>query len=238
MVRTIPDDDISQTLPEHPPLGHAPLGSLAPAAEKQRELLERVLAAARTAGTSVSTPRPGESFEPGLPVTFTPWWPALPAHQRVVTDPAAVTAIARPYQRADRIEKWITPEYLRWFCRSTTRTHHFLGLVDAAGTLSSYLLVTSRPVRGLRSWDVLESFTTNEDRSELYALIGHLVKEPGLLSGGAVLVTAAAFPDDLTWQPPPAILCRNQRVCHFFLLSEALRQAPKHTVMAEGDLGL
>ena len=167
-----------------------------------------------------------------------PWWPALPAHQRVVTDPAAVTAIARPYQRADRIEKWITPEYLRWFCRSTTRTHHFLGLVDAAGTLSSYLLVTSRPVRGLRSWDVLESFTTNEDRSELYALIGHLVKEPGLLSGGAVLVTAAAFPDDLTWQPPPAILCRNQRVCHFFLLSEALRQAPKHTVMAEGDLGL
>jgi len=118
------------------------------------------------------------------------------------------------------------------------RTHHFLGLVDAAGVLSSYLLVTSRTVRGLSSWDVLESFTTQEDRSELYALIGILVKEPGLLPGGAVLVTAAAFPDDLTWDPPPALLHRTQRVCHFFLLPEALREAPKHTIMAEGDLGL
>ena len=166
------------------------------------------------------------------------WWPSMPANMRVVTNAAEVTAITRPYQRAGRIEKWITPEYLRWFCRSTTRTHHFLGLVDAVGTLSSYLLVTARPVRGLRSWDVLESFTTNEDRSELFALIGHLVKEPSILPGGAVLVTSAAFPDDLTWEPPPALLNRTQRVCHFFLLPEALRHTPKHTVMAEGDLGL
>ena len=166
------------------------------------------------------------------------WWPSLPANMRVVTDPAEVVSISRSYQSADRIEKWITPEYLRWFCRATTRKHHFIGLVDSMGMLSSYLLVTDRPVRGLRSWDVLESFTTNEDRSELYALIGHLVKEPSLLPGGAVLVTAAAFPDDLTWVPPPALLHRTQRVCHFFLLPEVLREAPKHTVMAEGDLGL
>lgn len=166
------------------------------------------------------------------------WWPSLPADKRVVTDPAEVTAIARPYQRADRIEKWITPEYLRWFCSAPTREHHFLGLVDAAGVLSTYLLATPRLVRGLRGWDVLESFTAQEDRSELYALIGLLVKEPGILPGGAVLVTAAAFPDDLTWDPPPALLCRNQQVCHFFFFPEALREAAKHTIMAEGDLGL
>lgn len=166
------------------------------------------------------------------------WWPSLPADKRVITDPAAVTAVARSYQRADRIEKWITPEYLRWFCSATTRRHHFLGLVDAAGLLSSYLLVTRQNVRGLHGWDVLESFTTQEDRTELYALIGLLIKEPGILPGGAVLVTAATFPDDLTWAPPPALICRNQHVCHFFLFPEALRQAPKHTIMAEGDLGL
>ena len=40
MARTIPHDDVPQALPEHPPLG-----PLAPAAEQQRELLERVLAA-------------------------------------------------------------------------------------------------------------------------------------------------------------------------------------------------
>lgn len=166
------------------------------------------------------------------------WWPSLPSNKLVVTDLTQVTAIARPYQRKDRIEKWITPDYLRWFCNAPTRKHHFLGLVDNAGVLSSYLLVTPRLVRGLRSWDVLEAFTTPEDRSELYALIGNLVKEPGLLPGGALIVTAAAFPADLTWEPPPAILSRNQHVCHFFLFPEALRQAPKHTIMAEGDLGL
>jgi hypothetical protein len=90
----------------------------------------------------------------------------------------------------------------------------------------------------MRSWDVLESFTTQEDRSELYALIGLLVKEPGLLPGSALLVTAAAFPHDLTWEPPAAILSRSQHVCHLFLFPEPLRQAPKHTTMAEGDLGL
>lgn len=166
------------------------------------------------------------------------WWPSLPTHKRVVTDPAEVTAIARPYQRTDRIEKWITPEYLRWFCRSTTRTHHFLGLVDAAGTLSSYLLVTRRLVHDLRSWDVLESFTTSADPSELHALTGHLIKEPGILPGGASLITTATFPGDPSWASTPALLRRTQRVCHFFLFPKALRQAPKHTIMAEGDLGL
>jgi hypothetical protein len=166
------------------------------------------------------------------------WWPSLPTHKRVVTDPTEVAAIAHPYQRADRIEKWITPDYLRWFCRSPTRTHHFLGLVDDAGTLSSYLLVTPRLVRGLPSWDVLESFTTSADPSELHALTGLLVKEPGLLPGGASLITTATFPDDTSWAPTPALLRRTQRVCHFFLLPKPLREVPKHTIMAEGDLGL
>lgn len=166
------------------------------------------------------------------------WWPSLPTHKRLVTDPGEVTAIARPYQRTDRIEKWITPDYLRWFCRSPSRPNHFLGLVDATGTLSSYLLITHRLVRGLRSWDLLESFTTSTDPTELYALTGLLVKEPGLIPGGASLITTATFPADPSWAPAPALLRRTQRVCHFFLFPEALRQVPKHTVMAEGDLGL
>jgi hypothetical protein len=166
------------------------------------------------------------------------WWPALPQDKRLTTDPAEVTAIARGYQRADRIEKWITPEYLRWYCRSLTRTHHFLGLVDGRGTLSSYLLVTRRTTRGLPGWDVLESFTASDDDSELHALTGMLVKEPGLLPGGALLVSGAKFPADHTWDAAPALVRRSQQVCHFFLLPESLRHAPKHTIMAEGDLGL
>lgn len=165
------------------------------------------------------------------------WWPSLPADKRLVTDPAAVAALARPYQKAERIEKWITPEYLRWFCRSPMREHHFLGIVDGDGVLSSYLLVTSRRIKGLRSWDVLEAFTT-ADEAELHALAGLLVREPGLLPGGATLVTTTSFPNDHVWDDTPALMRRVQRVCHFFLMPEALRDAPKHSVMAEGDLGL
>lgn len=167
------------------------------------------------------------------------WWPALPAGLRLVTNPAEVTAVARPYRREDRVEKWITPEYLRWFCESPVRAHHFVGTVDAGGVLSSCLLVTPRRVKGLRAWDVVESFTTHaEDHAGLHALIGQLIRDPGLLPGGAALVTAGTFPGDTVWDPTPALLRRPQQVCHFFLMPEPLRQVPKHTVMAEGDLGL
>lgn len=166
------------------------------------------------------------------------WSPALPPGRRLVTDPADVAALARPYQKADRIEKWMSPEYLRWFCQSPVRQHHFLGAIDAQGTLSSCLLATARQVKGLRAWDVIDAFTTNDDTEELHALIAALVRDPGLFPGGAALVTAASFAGDQAWEGVPALLRRRQQVCHFFLLPEPLRQMPKRTVMAEGDLGL
>lgn len=168
------------------------------------------------------------------------WWPAFPADRQLITNPLQVTSLVRPYQRAHRVEKWITPHYLSWFCCSPMREHHFLGVVDARGVLSSYVLVTPRRVKGLRAWDVMETFTTNDDLAELHALIGRLVKEPRLLPGGALLVTAATFASDHdnVWKAVPALLRRPQNVCHYFLMPEALRHVPKHTVMAEGDLGL
>ena len=162
----------------------------------------------------------------------------LPESKRLITNPAEITALVRPYQRADRLEKWITPEYLRWFCSSPARQHHLLGLVDSAGTLSSYLLVTPRRVKGLRAWDVVETFTTQPDAEELHALVAHLAHHPDTLPGGAALLTAASFPSDDFWHRVPAVVRRRQQVCHFFLFPEHLQHVPKHTVMAEGDLGL
>jgi hypothetical protein len=166
------------------------------------------------------------------------WWPALPPEKKLTTDPGEVTAVVRSYQDPARVEKWITPDYLRWFCCSRARKHHFVGLIDGEGILSSCLLVTAGQVKGLRSWDVIDAFTTAADNSELHALMGHLVKEPGLLPDSALLVTARSFPGDTVWDRTPALLRREQQVCHFFLLPPDLRDAPKHTVMAEGDLGL
>lgn len=42
------------------------------------EPIERVLAAASTAGVTVATPRPGESVEPDAPLAPQRWWPDLP----------------------------------------------------------------------------------------------------------------------------------------------------------------
>lgn len=42
------------------------------------EPIERVLVAAREAGTEVVAPRPGESFEPAAPPPLVAWWPEVP----------------------------------------------------------------------------------------------------------------------------------------------------------------
>ena len=42
------------------------------------EPIERSVAAAREAGVTIVTPRPGESFEPANPPPVEPWWPDVP----------------------------------------------------------------------------------------------------------------------------------------------------------------
>lgn len=165
-------------------------------------------------------------------------WPPLGQGRRVITDLAEVRSLVRPFQRADRLEKWITPEYLHWYCSSPMREHRFMGVVDAAGSLSSYFILTPRRIRGMRAWDIVEAFSTEPDAAELHALMGTLIREPQRLPGRAYAVTVAAFPMDHRWDGTPAVMCRQQKVCHFYLLPGALRQVPRFTVMAEGDLGL
>jgi hypothetical protein len=62
-----------------------------------------------------------------------------------------------------------------------------------------------------------------------------VTRQPGLLPSKASLITTASFPGDHSWESSPALLTREQQVCHYFMLPESLRSVPKHTVMAEGD---
>lgn len=165
-------------------------------------------------------------------------WPMLGSDMQVITDLALARALAQPFRRADRLEKWHTLESLRWWCASPMREHRFLGAMDRAGTVTSFLLLTPRPVRCLPAWDVVEGFTTREDASELQALVGSLTRHPSLLPTTKCLLTIPAFDSDTAWSHTPSLLARRQTVCHHFLLPELLRQTPKLTVMAEGDLGL
>lgn len=165
-------------------------------------------------------------------------WPTLSCGRRLVTDLSEVTSLVRPFQSPDRLEKWITVESLRWYCAAPMREHRFMGVVDGAGQLSTYFLLTPRTMRGLRTWDVLEAFSTEADMEELHALMGLLIREPGILGRRVELISVAAFPMDSRWDGTPALACRQQNVCHYYLLPEHLRQVPRFAVMAEGDLGL
>jgi len=165
-------------------------------------------------------------------------WPKLDSSVRLISSIDEALAVARPFQKADRIEKWRSLESLRWYLSTSTREQYLVGAVDASDTLFSFLMVTPRQVRGLQAWDVIDSFTTRDDFSELHALAGCITSDPTLLPQKAQLLTVSAFPDDSTWDAMPGTLTREQHVCHYFMMPESLRGIPKHTVMAEGDLVL
>jgi hypothetical protein len=169
-----------------------------------------------------------------------PWrgrWPRLPAGKKITRDPAEVRSIAKSYQSTDRIEKWVTPEYLRWFAASIMRQHEFIGVLDEAGCLTSYLFLTPAEVRGLHGWLEVDHFSTCEDFSELHALVGEIVRNRAQL-GGRLYLTLTSFPGDTTWDTVPALLRRAARVTHHFAIPEAIKALPKHSVLAEGDWGL
>lgn len=166
-------------------------------------------------------------------------WPVLNSNVKVVTDLAEVSEIARPYRDETRLEKWVSLESLKWYQASPMRKHHFIGVVDARGVLTSFLFITPRRRKGLPAWDVVETFTTREECYELQALIGVVTQTPSLLPyDHGRLLTIADFDHEPAFADMPALLRRREEVCHYFLLPPALQDVPKHTVLAEGDIGM
>lgn len=167
-----------------------------------------------------------------------PAWPALQKGIRAVTGLSEVTGVLRPYQNAERLEKWITLDYLRWYLEAPLRRHQLVGAVDDQGCLSSFLMLAPRKRRGVMTWDVVETFTTRDDSRELLALIGTLVREPERLPGKKRLLTVTDFNHTQAFQDMAMLLSRQEKVCHYFLLPEQLKSVTKQTVLAEGDLAL
>jgi hypothetical protein len=165
-------------------------------------------------------------------------WPMLDAGLTLITRVDQARALLRPWRSQDWLEKWTTIESLNWYLTTPTRQQRFLGVVDAQGTLHSYLILSPRSARGIQAWDVVESFTTRDTAVEIHALVGALIRDPELLPGLRPLLTVASFPWDLTWDQTPSLMAREQHVCHYFMLPNHLRGVPKRTLMAEGDLVL
>lgn len=137
------------------------------------------------------------------------------------------------------LQKHVTPEYLRWYAASPMREHHFIGVIDAQGRLSSYLMLTPKSVRGLSSWTVVDWFTTQETNLELLAMVSHLIgKTPATHGKWWPFISLATFLPEDPWADVTHTYQREEAVNHFYCLPPKFKGQNIRSVMAEGDWGL
>jgi hypothetical protein len=119
------------------------------------------------------------------------------------------------------------------------RRHEFIGVIDSAGCLSSYLFVTPKSARGIPGWMEIDHFTTTGSHEELYALVGALVRQPGLLGSARRILSLSSFAGDFTWDDAPLLgFSGKKKSATTSRIPSALKPLSKRTVLAEGDWGL
>ena len=119
------------------------------------------------------------------------------------------------------------------------RAHHFIGVVNDQGQLSSYMILTPNSVKGVSSWKVMDWFTTHDTNRELLAMLGHLIgKAPSAHGNWWPFISLAAFPPEDPWSGVSHFYQREETVSHFYSLPPELKGQEIRSVMAEGDWGL
>ncbi|MDB6139195.1 MAG: hypothetical protein JWO94_2267 [Verrucomicrobiaceae bacterium] len=168
-------------------------------------------------------------------------FPSLAPGHQVITDPAQVIAIEKPFMSAGRLENWTTPEFLRWRLASPLIKLRFMGAVDAAGVLSSYLILAEHVLKGRPAWLMVDWFTTaaGEGINEALALIGELSRRPGLLGDKRRVLEAAVFePEYESWTAAPSLMTLTRPACYCYLTPPSLDKCVKRCVLADGDYGM
>lgn len=165
--------------------------------------------------------------------------------RRITPEVDDVRSVAVSCQSGRGIEKWITPDYLRWYRQSPAREHRFAGVIDTDGRLTSFLMLAPAPVWGfLRAWSVVDWFTTESGYGELRQLLATVAESPaqfGLCEAKGMrpfFLRLTSMADDEVWAGVRGLLRAPVTLNHFHRAPESLRFMPKRCVLAEGDLGL
>ncbi len=165
--------------------------------------------------------------------------------RRITSEVDDVRSVAESCQSGRGIEKWITPDYLRWYRQSPAREHRFAGVIDSDGRLTSFLMLAPAPVWGvLRAWSVVDWFTTEPGYGELRRLLSAVAESPekaGLCEASGLspfFLKLTSMVDDEVWSGVRGLLRAPVSLNHFHRAPESLRFLPKRCVLAEGDLGL
>lgn len=165
-------------------------------------------------------------------------FPQLTPGRRLVFSLAEVNAIARPYMRADRVEKWISLEYLRWTQDAPGLIPRFVGVVDERGTLSSYLMLQEQELKGRPAWLAVDWFTTGRDIQEVLAALAHLCLYPALLGDARRFIEVATIGPSPEWSRAPALTRIKRPTKLYFSLPLAMRKAERRCVLLDGDYGM
>ncbi len=156
-----------------------------------------------------------------------------------MVDPAQVAAVARAFMKPDRLENWITPEFIRWRVASPTLKLRFLGCVDEAGVLSSYLILAEHEIKKQPAWLMVDWFTTGEGIQEVLAMLGGLSRDPGMIGEARRMVEAAVFePEVSLWAGAPALVDLPRPASYYFLTPPGMENCVKRCVLADGDFGM
>ncbi len=172
--------------------------------------------------------------------------PPLHPGKRVITDIAEARSLTRPFQKQGSIEKWITLDYLRWYLHSPAREHHFAGVVDESGQLTSFLILAPAPLYRLSGvWSVVDWFTTENDHNELRALLAAVTQSTIWRRTGATatprppwLIRLVSLQADPAWSQLRSLTRARVTLNHLHAAPSSCTTLPKHCVPAEGDLGL
>ncbi|MCX6848293.1 MAG: hypothetical protein NTY98_05185 [Verrucomicrobia bacterium] len=165
-------------------------------------------------------------------------YPPLQPQRRLVFDVAEVAAIERPFMRADRVEKWIDLDYLRWTQNAPCLRPRFIGVVDQQGTLSSYLMLQEHELKGRPAWLVVDWFTTSEVMNEVLAALGQICFRPALLGDTRRFIEIMALGPTSAWREAPALVRVNRPSKLYFSLPPALQNAERRSVLLDGDYGM
>lgn len=165
-------------------------------------------------------------------------FPPLPPGRRLAFSLAEVNAVANPFMRPDRVEKWITLDYLRWTQSAPDMRPRFVGVFDDQGTLSSYLMLQEHEIKKRLAWLVVDWFTTSGDLNEVFAALGQICRRPGLLGEARRFIEVMTLGPSPEWLAAPAVARVKRQPKLYFSFPAAMRDAERHSVLLDGDYGM
>jgi hypothetical protein len=161
-----------------------------------------------------------------------------PGSMRVVTDPSEFE-LEREFMVYERLEKRVNREFLQWYCATPTMRKLFVGCLNKANQISSYLILVPDRFKGIKAVTVVDDFTTQPNNYELLDLVAYLASHPSVLGLDADvrLLVWRSYEEGIFGKHTLGTVRRERTQPQWFRLPPAAGLSQKRFSVAEGDWG-